>query len=258
MAAKNLLAIRIFVTEAISASWLPFGHGKGIEPLLAVDYVSLRETRNMKLLISIIKSLIWIICFFAAVAIAFRSLRFLDFQPKDLLLSKGALLDHNVYLIGFYTHITLASVALVVGPIQFLAWIRQRQLILHRSLGAIYVTSCFLGGVSGVYIAFYADKGPITSFGFGALGISWLLCTTLAYQSVRKKQFAAHREWMLRSYACTFAAVTLRIWLPLLMIFGMSFERAYQLDSFLAWVPNLIVMEIYLTKTRPRPIAKHT
>jgi len=44
VAAKHLLAIRIFVAETISASWLPFGHGKGIELLLAVDDVSLRET----------------------------------------------------------------------------------------------------------------------------------------------------------------------------------------------------------------------
>ena len=47
---------------------------------------------------------------------------------------------------------------------------------------------------------------------------------------------------MTRSYALTFAAVTLRLWLPeLAAIF--PFEAAYQTVSWLAWVPNLLIVE---------------
>ena len=53
---------------------------------------------------------------------------------------------------------------------------------------------------------------------------------------------AAHRRWMTRSYALTFATVTLRLWLPrLAAIF--PFETAYQTVSWLAWVPNLLIVE---------------
>jgi len=48
---------------------------------------------------------------------------------------------------------------------------------------------------------------------------------------------------MTRSYALTFAAVTLRIYLPLSQVAGIPFEPAYQTIAWLCWVPNLIVAE---------------
>jgi len=39
----------------------------------------------------------------------------------------------------------------------------------------------------------------------------------------------------------TFAAVTLRIWLPLFQYgFGMDFVTAYVIIAWLCWVPNII------------------
>ncbi len=55
---------------------------------------------------------------------------------------------------------------------------------------------------------------------------------------------------MIRSYALTFAAVTLRIYLPLSQIAGMPFDPAYQTISWLCWVPNLIVAEWIILRQR--------
>ncbi len=51
------------------------------------------------------------------------------------------------------------------------------------------------------------------------------------------------RVWMIRSYALTFAAVTLRIWLPLSQVAGLPFAQAYPAIAWFCWVPNLIVVE---------------
>ena len=65
----------------------------------------------------------------------------------------------------------------------------------------------------------------------------------------------AHRAWMLRSYALTLAAVTLRIYIPLSQVAGVEFEAAYQAISWFCWVPNLLIVEwIVLTRNR-RPTA---
>lgn len=48
---------------------------------------------------------------------------------------------------------------------------------------------------------------------------------------------------MIRRYALTFAAVTLRIYLPLSQVAGLPFDPAYQTISWFCWVPNLIVAE---------------
>jgi hypothetical protein len=49
---------------------------------------------------------------------------------------------------------------------------------------------------------------------------------------------------MLRSYALIFAAVTLRIWLPLLiMAYGGQFLPAYRWVAWISWVPNALFAE---------------
>lgn len=84
--------------------------------------------------------------------------------------------------------------------------------------------------------------GPIAHVGFGFLAVLWLGTTTMALRAILARDIAAHRRWMTRSYALTFAAVTLRLWLPgLAAIF--PFETAYQTVSWLAWVPNLLIVE---------------
>jgi hypothetical protein len=51
---------------------------------------------------------------------------------------------------------------------------------------------------------------------------------------------------MIRSFALTFAAVTLRLYLPLAALLSINFVDAYRAISFLAWLPNLLVVESYL------------
>jgi hypothetical protein len=47
--------------------------------------------------------------------------------------------------------------------------------------------------------------------------------------------------------------VTLRIWLPAAGFSHLDFMESYRAISFLSWVPNLIVAELYLARGR-RPV----
>jgi hypothetical protein len=47
---------------------------------------------------------------------------------------------------------------------------------------------------------------------------------------------------MVRNFALTFAAVTLRLYLPAWMIAGVAFDVAYPLIAWLCWVPNLAMV----------------
>jgi hypothetical protein len=52
---------------------------------------------------------------------------------------------------------------------------------------------------------------------------------------------------MIRSSAMTFAAVTLRLYLPIPPMFlHMSFDDGYRAISWVSWTSNLLVAEIYL------------
>jgi len=72
--------------------------------------------------------------------------------------------------------------------------------------------------------------------------------TTLALKAALERRFAAHRAWMIRSFALTFAAVTLRLYLPLLLVVPVPFLTGYAAISFLCWVPNLMVAEAFLKR----------
>jgi hypothetical protein len=56
----------------------------------------------------------------------------------------------------------------------------------------------------------------------------------------------AHRPWMVRNRAPTFAAVMLRLWLPGPVAAGAPFHVAYPAIAWLCWVPSLLVAELLL------------
>ncbi|HSV57888.1 MAG TPA: DUF2306 domain-containing protein [Variovorax sp.] len=143
-------------------------------------------------------------------------------------------------------HVAGAATALLLGPWQFLAGLRSRRPQVHRWIGRVYVLCCLFGGVSGLLLALGSTAGPIATAGFGLLGIAWIATTARGWQLARQRRFRNHREWMIRSFALSFAAVTLRIYLPLPSLLGIDFLPAYQAISFLCWVPNLLVAEWWL------------
>ncbi|TQK03525.1 DUF2306 domain-containing protein [Herbaspirillum sp. SJZ107] len=148
-------------------------------------------------------------------------------------------------------HAGAASTALILGAMQLSSVVRQRWRGLHRASGRVYVASCIAGGASAMVLAAGVSTGPVAAWGFGALGTLWLYATMQGLRSARARDFSRHRAWMIRSYALTFAAVTLRIYLPLSQIIGIDFAFAYRCIAWLAWVPNMVIAEIYLRQRGP-------
>lgn len=144
-------------------------------------------------------------------------------------------------------HMALGGTALLVGPLQMLPALRRRR-VLHRWLGRIYVVGCLLGGIAGLTMAFGTTAGPVAAWGFGALAVAWLTTNVQGWRMARARRFDAHRAWMIRSFALTFGAVMLRVYLPLSQIAGIPFGDAYTAIAWLAWVPNLLVAEMYLRR----------
>lgn len=151
----------------------------------------------------------------------------------------------------FYQHISMGAISMLTGWTQFSEKIRKKNIALHRSLGKVYVVAVLLSGAAGLYLAFFATGGAIAGFGFGTMAVLWLSTTAMAFLTIKKGKVCAHQNWMVRSYALCWAAVTLRLWLPgLQAVGGMEFIPAYLLVSWLCWVPNLVVAElIFIRRT---------
>lgn len=147
-----------------------------------------------------------------------------------------------------FLHVAGAATALLVGPFQFLAAIRAGRPALHRWLGRLYAVGCLVGGAAGLPIAVGSSAGPVAATGFSLLSLAWLVATALAWCAARQRDFVRHRAWMIRSFALTLAAVTLRLYLPLVPLLPVDFLDGYRAIAFLCWIPNLIVAETWLRR----------
>jgi len=201
--------------------------------------------------VQISNKFLWGIFIFFAVAVGCYPLiyGFVDMHNKGLLQSKSAELLHNpLWKSFFFFHISFGGLALLTGWYQFIQKRRQRYLNLHRWLGRFYVIAVLISGTAGLYIAFYATGGLISILGFGLLALCWLFSDVMGYVAIRKLDVLSHKKWMIRNYALAFAAVTLRVWLPLMMLpfFHIAFLDAYHVVAWLCWVPNLIAAEMFI------------
>jgi uncharacterized membrane protein len=160
---------------------------------------------------------------------------------------------------AFYLHIAFGGLALLLSPLQFAPRLRLRSPTAHRVVGRIVLVAIAIAGLAGLVLAPHNVAGPVGTAGFGLLALLWLGFAATAFRVIGRGDVIAHRRWMVRTFALTYAAVTLRLWLGVLIaaqigVWGVdgdtAFERAYLLVPFLSWVPNLLVAEWYLAVRR--------
>jgi hypothetical protein len=208
-----------------------------------------------------LRKITWSLFIFFAIAIGAYPLVYVLFDmSQGLLGTKGAdVLQNGFWKFSFYQHIFFGGISLFIGWSQFVKTFRDRFLQWHRRIGKLYLISVILSGTAGLYIALYATGGIISIVGFSSLAISWLTTSVFAYVAIRIGNVDDHQFWMIRSYAVCFAAVMLRIWLPLFQFaFDIDFLTAYRIIAWLCWVPNLIVAELIIRNIRLKQISLKT
>lgn len=173
----------------------------------------------------------------------------------DFLLTKQGIIHIRHWRYAFYIHVALSTLVLLAGFTQFSNIILRRFKKIHRVMGYIYaITVLFFAGPSGLIMGFYANGTWAAKTSFVMLALLWMTFTARAVFLAKRKKIAAHRQWMIRSYALTLSAITLRIYawaLPQLVhINGVS---EYTLIAWLSWTVNLIVAEIII-KARPASV----
>lgn len=157
---------------------------------------------------------------------------------------------------GLILHIACGVISILLGPIQLWLGSTRRAVALHRMAGKVYVVAVAIGSIAGAYLAL-TSTGPL-GYWTGLLGLSvaWALTTTMAYVAVRRHNYQEHKEWMIRSYVVTFAFVTFRLSIRLILSWWALVPRgqASQVEALMAWacwaVP-LLLLEPFLHRTKP-------
>lgn len=186
----------------------------------------------------------WMLLVILCLGIAAYSARYLLHPPR----TPAQALGNPLGVPWLFIHIAGSVTALVLGSLQFLPALRRGARPPHRWVGRVYVVACLVGGAAGLILAAGSSAGLIASAGFGSLAVLWIAANLLGWRAAVQGRFVAHRRWMVRSWALTLAAVTLRLYLPLVMVLDLPFLPWYRAISFLAWVPNLIAAELWLRR----------
>ena len=160
---------------------------------------------------------------------------------------KSKTFSSNPFWVGI--HLIGGSLALLFGPIQFSKWLRNKYLTFHRITGKFYIIGAFIAGLSALRLSLISSCQPCRVSLF-ILAILVIATTFSAWWSVKNKNVAAHRQFMIRSYICIFSFVAVRIGglFPLDFLFGQiddpTFDRIVN-EYFFSFVP-LIIGEIFM------------
>jgi hypothetical protein len=175
---------------------------------------------------------------------------YLSFEPEiDFLTTKtNRVLVKKDFQIAFYSHILSSWWVMGIGVFQFIPAFVKKYPRLHQTLGKVYVFSVLiLAAPSGLVLALYANGGLPAKVGFSLQCVVWWLCTWVAWKEIIKQHWQKHAEWMIRSYAVTLAAMSLRVGsYGMVYFFHTKPIETYLTVTWLSWVGNLLIAELLI------------
>lgn len=159
-----------------------------------------------------------------------------------------------IWYYSFYIHVFSSTICLVAGLTQFSKTLLKNSPKTHKIVGRIYAYNILVINFPvGMIMAVYANGLWPTKTAFIILDVLWFWFTLKAVLDIKKGNVLSHKKNMIRSFALTFSAVTLRSWNVILSSVA-DFDplTLYMINGWLGWVPNLIVAEIYNLKHNKR------
>lgn len=185
-----------------------------------------------------------------AIEINLNDSTFLD-GKSSFLTSK----EYSWFWITVLAHSIPSCLVLFIGLFQ---WIRRpKSGLLHKRLGKIYVfLIVFVSAPSGLVLGYFAYGGISAQISFYLLSSFWAYLTYNAWQLAVEKSFDAHWQFMLRSYALSVSAISLRLYSYVFVVF-FQYEGldAYVWLTWLSWVPNLMLAELYIRLNKKKTLA---
>lgn len=189
--------------------------------------------------------LLALLAFFSYLMISITTKYIPATTTANFLQIKQSYIHIRIWLICFYVHVYTSMFALIAGFTQFSKHILKKHKPLHRVIGYIYITTVIcVSGPASLVMGIFANGGLLSRISFCTLAILWIYFTTKAFLTAKQKDFKAHERFMIRSYALTLSAITLRAWKYLLVaLFHPRPMDVYMIVAWMGWVLNIAFAE---------------
>lgn len=153
-------------------------------------------------------------------------------------------------------HTASGLVFAVLGPLQFMAPLRRRFPLVHRMSGRLFLPVGILSGVAAfaITLSFPMWGGAQNTAISLAASAFMVFCFVFAFRLVRQRQFARHREWMIRGFALGIGVGLFR-WLlnDVLPPLGIEdFNARWDIVTAVSFPIMLLAAEIWIRATRPK------
>ncbi|MEY5049649.1 MAG: hypothetical protein RLZZ175_3008 [Bacteroidota bacterium] len=100
---------------------------------------------------------------------------------------------------------------------------------------------------SGLIMGYCANGGVLAQISFVLLSILWFYFTFKGYQYAKQNNWLLHQNYLFRSIALTFSAISLRLFkLIIASFFHLQPMDIYVIIAWLGWVANLIIVEVII------------
>lgn len=170
----------------------------------------------------------------------------IDFEAAFLRIKQDEIkLKH--YQIAFFTHVYISVFTLFFGSFQFSNFIRSKYTRFHKYVGYLYVVSILLfASPTGFIMGYYANGGVFSQISFCLLSVLWFYFTLQAMLKIKRNDWIGHKKFMMRSYALTLSAITLRLFKYVIVsLFELPPMDTYKIVAW-SWVVNLIFVEFLI------------
>jgi len=168
-------------------------------------------------------------------------------------------LDHRALTL---VHILPATLFMLLGPLQFVRRIRSKHPQFHRWSGRVFLAASAVVGLTGLTMAFgntiggLDEKTAITLF-----GTVFLVALSRTLWHAIHREFAQHREWIIRGYAIGLAVAAIRpimgAFFAAAMLRGQTPEPSQFFGTafWIGFTLQLIASELWINYTRPSSAA---
>ncbi|MFB9444453.1 DUF2306 domain-containing protein [Dactylosporangium vinaceum] len=162
-------------------------------------------------------------------------------------------------------HIVGAVTYAILGALQFAPGFRRTHRRWHRISGRVLVLAGLAVALSGLWMTTFYDLPDTDNAATNAtryvVGVFMVVAIVLGFTAIRRRDFHAHRAWMMRAYAVAMAAGTQVVTsVPLLLLpieAGTPAFAAWRSVAMIgAWVLNLAIAEVIIRRSAPprRPL----
>ncbi len=150
----------------------------------------------------------------------------------------------------YATHLAAALPVIAGAPLQFIASLRSERPDLHRWLGRAYVVGASIAALTAIYLGAIVGEYEGSRLPLALLGGLWLFFTLAAWRCAVRRQFRAHRLFMIRSYGLALVLVWLRLMFDAqdwLFFYVTNADLRDATREWASWVVPLLLLELWLS-----------